>query len=131
MEEETQELVDNLMESIREQQTEFDECPHNDIVKVEEDLHWECNSCGLHFEPKSMDSSRLPDIKQQGNVTSITHKEFHPDWVRREAVLKRMRQIFDENIDEEGYYRECWNQLRSELKDMMSDTDLLKLGEEQ
>lgn len=123
--EQEESLADRLAEKIEKQQEKFDRCDHQDIIFLEDDNHWECADCGLHFEPKQADSSRLPDIRNTGDYTSVMVKEYHPDWVRRSSVLKRMDKVFEEH-DEEEYYRESWLHLQEDIKNMSSDTDLLE-----
>jgi len=115
------ELVDNIVEEIEEQQKKFDQCDHREIKFVEEDIHWECANCGIHFETKKADSSRLPNITKNGHYTEVTVKEYNPDWVRISAILKRMDQIWSEENNE----TDMWYKLEDELHDMNSETDLL------
>jgi len=126
--------VEDLVESIEEKQEKFDECQHHEhgLEYDEEGQVWKCSNCGLHFESKKSDSSRLPDINEAGHYTEIVIQDYHPNWVRREAILKRMQQIFNEHADQEEMeeiYGESWHQLKSELKDMRTNTDLAKSGE--
>lgn len=124
----TRDLTEQLVEEINERQEEISRCPHEQVVKDEDEEKWYCTECEVRFTCKSS-SSFLPELQEAGDLSELVLKDYNPDWVRTVSLVRRLQQLEQEwldNDDIDGY--DIFGKFLSEIQNRRSGDNLVDQG---